>query len=243
MTRTEHDRWSEDLAAYMLGALEADEAAELERHAEDCERCRSEMRWLTAAVAALPEAVERLEPPPRLRDRVLTEVRADARAAGVKTASAEGGFRRRVAAWLRRPSAGSRDWRPLAGLAAVAMVVVALSGYEIGGGGSDSGGPLSTVVSGHSPGVTAKVVREGDAGELRLADVKKLPEDRVLEAWVRRDGEVEPVKALFVPDREGNASTTIGDMRGVDLVMVTKEPTGGSQAPTSSPIVSVPIPQ
>ena len=43
----------------MLGALEPGEAAELERHAEDCERCRAEMRWLTPAVEALPESVER----------------------------------------------------------------------------------------------------------------------------------------------------------------------------------------
>ena len=40
----------------MLGALEPEEAAELERHAESCERCRSEMRWLTPAVEALPES-------------------------------------------------------------------------------------------------------------------------------------------------------------------------------------------
>ncbi len=241
MTGNEHDRWSEDLAAYMLGALEPEEAAELERHAEGCERCRSEMRWLTAAVEALPEAVERQEPPPQLRERLMTEVRADARAAGVK--GADEGFADRVAAWLRGPRSGSRDWRPLAGLAAVALVVVALAGYEIGSGGS-GGGSNSTVGVVHpAHGVTAKVVRAGDTAELHLADVRKLPENRVLEAWVRRDGEVEPVKALFVPDSEGRASTTIGNLNGVDLVMVTTEPAGGSKSPTSSPIVEVPIRQ
>ena len=50
MTETNHERWSEDVAAYMLGALEPAEAAELERHAEGCERCRPEIRWLTPAV-------------------------------------------------------------------------------------------------------------------------------------------------------------------------------------------------
>ena len=42
------------------GALEPGEAAELERHVEGCERCREEIRWLTPAVNALPESVERL---------------------------------------------------------------------------------------------------------------------------------------------------------------------------------------
>jgi hypothetical protein len=65
----------------------------------------------------------------------------------------------------------------------------------------------------------------------------------VLEAWVRRDGEVEAVPALFVPDGEGEASTRLGDLRGVDRVMVTAEPPGGSKAPTSAPIASVAIPQ
>ena len=65
----------------------------------------------------------------------------------------------------------------------------------------------------------------------------------MLEAWVQREGEVEPVRALFVPDREGNASTMIADMTDVEVVMVTSEPSGGSEAPTSSPIATVPIPQ
>jgi anti-sigma-K factor RskA len=240
MTGNEHDRWSEDLAAYMLGVLEPGEAAELERHAEGCERCRSEMRWLTAAVEVLPEAVELQEPPPQLRERLMTEVRADARAAGVK--DAEEGFAGRAAAWLRGRRSGSRDWRPLAGLAAVALVVVALAGYEIGSGSSGSGeSTVGVVTSAH--GVIAKVVSSGDTAELHLADVHELPENRVLEAWVRRDGDVEPVRALFVPDSEGRASTTIGNLNGVDLVMVTTEPVGGSESPTSSPIVEVPIRQ
>ncbi|MGV1048390.1 MAG: anti-sigma factor [Solirubrobacterales bacterium] len=218
-----HDHWSEDLAAYLLGALEPDAVAELERHAEDCERCRSEMRWLTPAVEALPEAVARRQPPPRLRARLMEEVRADARAAGTS----------------REPGSGSFAWKPLAGLAAVVLIVAAFAGYEVGNGGGGGGGGARTVVAG----VNARVVSEGGHGEIHLSDVEKLPQDRVLEAWVRRDGEVEPVKALFVPDREGNASTMLGSMRGVDLVMVTTEPVGGSPAPTSSPIAEVSIPQ
>ena len=56
----------------------------------------------------------------------------------------------------------------------------------------------------------------------------------MLEAWVQRDGEVEPVQALFVPDREGRASTELADMDGVEVVMVTTEPKGGSETPTSA---------
>jgi anti-sigma-K factor RskA len=242
MSDNEHERWSEDVAAYMLGALEPAEAAELERHAEDCERCRSEMRWLTAAVEVLPEAVERHEPPPELRQRLLAEVEADSRAAGTATEHTEPGLRQRAGRWVAGLASGSGDWRRLAGLGALLLAIVAIGSYEIGTGGSDTGGgSTEAFVAGHAPGVTAEVVREGDSGEIHLTAVSSLPPDRVLEAWVRRDGEVEPVKALFAPDGEGNASTAIADMRGVDLVMVTTEPAGGSATPTGSPIAEVPI--
>jgi anti-sigma-K factor RskA len=234
---SDHERWSEDVAAYMLGALEPEEAAALEGHAESCERCRSEMRWLTAAIEALPEAVESREPPPRLRAELMAEVRADARAAGTSRESGAAGLRGRFDAW--RHGAGSFAWKPLAGLAAVVLIVAAFAGYEVGSGGGDGGANPRTVVAGDN----AKVVNEDGTGEIHLTGVKALPRNRVLEAWVRRDGEVEAVKALFVPDRAGNASTVLGSMRGVDLVMVTTEPVGGSKAPTSAPIAEVAIPQ
>jgi anti-sigma-K factor RskA len=232
----EHDRWSEDLAAYALGALDAEQVAELEHHAESCERCRSEIRWLLPAVDALAESSPRHEPPPQLRERLLSEVRADARAAG--TNAEPSGLRTRLAGL----QIGSLTWKPLAGLAAVVLIVAAIAGYQVGNSGSGGGG-ASTFVSPPVAGVGARVVNEDGSGEIHLTNVKSLPEDRVLEAWVRRDGEVEPVKALFVPDRQGEASTMLGNMRGVDLVMVTTEPTGGSESPTSAPIAEVAIKQ
>jgi anti-sigma-K factor RskA len=248
MTDTDHDRRSEDLAAYVLGALEPERAAELERHAEGCERCRSEMRWLTPAVQALPESVERMEPPPQLRARLMAEVAADggeaARAAGGPQDSKRG--RGRTSAWLRRLGSGPMGLRPVAGVAVAVLVVAAVAGYAIGGGiggGSDAGGGTSTIATGKAPGITATMVDEGDFGTLRLANVRQLPNDKVLEAWVQRDGEVEAVPALFVPDNEGRASTQLPNMEGVEVVMVTAEPKGGSEAPTSAPLVTLSIPQ
>jgi anti-sigma-K factor RskA len=246
MTETNHDRWSEDVAAYMLGALEPEEAAALERHAEGCERCRAEIRWLTPALQALPESVEKLEPAPELRARLMAEVRAEAgEPAAVRGDRREvrPGMLDRASAWLRGLAAGPMGRRPVFGVAAAALVVVAVAGFAIGGGigGSDSGGGASTVVAGTAPGVTAKVVSEGDGGTLQLANVRQLPNERVLQAWVQRDGEVEPVEALFVPDRGGRASTELPDMSGVEVVMVTTEPPGGSRSPTSTPIVTIPI--
>ena len=60
---------------------------------------------------------------------------------------------------------------------------------------------------------------------------------------MRREGKVEAVPALFVPDRKGQRLNEIEDMSGVDTVMVTEEPQGGSEEPTSPPIVTMSVPQ
>ncbi|HEX6455082.1 MAG TPA: anti-sigma factor [Solirubrobacterales bacterium] len=224
MNASGHARWSEDVAAYMLGALEPGEAAEFERHLGGCERCRAEGRWLEPALQTLPESVERLEPPPRLRESLMAEVRADARPA-------------------KEPRRGwSWGWKPALAFALVILAVAGVAGYEIGKGGEEGGGGASTIVSRQADGITLKMVREGNGGTLQLVNVHQLPPKKVLEAWVRREGKVEPVPALFVPDRDGRAETTIADMSGVDTVMVTEEPQGGSKQPTGEPIATMSVP-
>ncbi len=231
MNESDHGRWRDELAAYALGALEPGEAAELERHMAGCEACRTELEWLRPAVQLLPESVERVEPPPELREGLMEQVRAEAH----RSARRSWGFQ------SLRSRGGGLSWRPLAGLAAVVLVVAALGAYAIGGGSGGSG--ATTVVAGQAPGVTAEMVRDGESGTLHLTHLHQLPRDEVLQAWVQRDGRVVSAKTLFVPNRDGTASATIDDMDGVTTVMVTAEPRGGSVQPTSEPIVSVSIPQ
>jgi anti-sigma-K factor RskA len=226
MNETEHDRWRDDLAAYALGALEPGEAADLERHIAGCEECKVELDWLRPAAQVLPESVERLEPPVELRARLFEQVHSEAPRPEPSAAP-------RRARWLAL--------RPVAGLAAAVLVVAAIGAYAISGGGSD-GGNETTVAAGHAPGVTAKIVSEGDSGTLRLANVDELPADKVLQAWVQRGERVESAKTLFLPNRDGTATAVIDDMQGVSAVMVTMEPRGGSAQPTTEPMVTLTMP-
>jgi anti-sigma-K factor RskA len=229
MSENGHERRRDELAAYLLGALEPGEAAELERHLAGCEECRTELEWLRPAVQLLPESVQRVEAPPELRGRLMEQVRTEAESASAPRHA-------------RRWSIGGWSLRPVAGLAALVLVVAAVAAYAIGSG--VSGGPnTTTVVAGQSPGVVAEVVRDGGSGTLHLTNLHQLPNDKVLQAWVERDGQVVSAKTLFVPNQDGTASATIDDMKGVKTVMVTAEPRGGSVQPTSAPIVSVAIPQ
>ncbi|MDX6624995.1 MAG: hypothetical protein QOE75_2927 [Solirubrobacterales bacterium] len=226
--------WFDQLAAYALGALEPGEASEVEAHLADCDRCQAHLRWLEPALQVLPESVERIEPPKSLRDRLMAEVRADAKQTRASEPEAEGSRR-----WLSWLGSGSYGWKPAAAVAMVALLVVAFVGYEVGSNDSGGGPPPVVLTQEEASGIKVKMISDDEGGSLKLENVKQLPDDRVLEAWVQREGEVEAVPALFVPDHEGKASTVIEDMDGVEAVMVTREPEGGSETPTSDPIVTM----
>jgi anti-sigma-K factor RskA len=244
----EHDRWPDEIAAYVLGALDPEEAREVERHLETCQRCQAGLRWAMPAVNALPEAVEQVEPPTSLRTRLLNETKRDAAEHARAAAAGQGlGLWGRLVERLRGSRSRPLVLSPAFGLLAVALAVVAVAGYEIGTADSGESGSErngSTVVSGKAPGVVAQVVRyEGESGgTLRLSNVGPLHHNRVLEAWVQRGEKVMPVRALFAPDDRGNATTMLPDMEGISAVMVTVEPRGGSKQPSSSPIVAVSLP-
>jgi anti-sigma-K factor RskA len=244
MNANDHDNRLEEVAAYAIGGLDRDRVPDLETHLAGCKRCQEELRWLSPAVQALPEAVERQAPPPELKQRLMAEVRADAAAEERRARTDErrerAASRPGIGEWVRGLNIGGLTWKPLAGLALVILVIAGGIGYAVGTDGG-SGGAHTTEVPVAANGIGAKVVTEGDRGELHLANVKPLPKGRVLEAWVERDGTVEAVPGLFAPDQAGQASTTIENMKGVSAVMVTREPEGGSKKPTTTPIVEVPI--
>lgn len=228
MNEREHELRRDELSAYLLGVLDPGEAAGLEQHLAGCEECRTELEWLRPAAQLLPETVQRVEPPKELRARIMDEVSAGA-------ASKRSGVR---LGWRRMPVL-----RPLAGVAVFALLVAAVAGYAISNNGGSGGGDATTVASGHAPGVTAKLVRDENTGTLRLANVHQLPPSKVLQAWVRRGKRIESAQTLFVPNRDGTATAVIDNMHDVNAVMVTTEPSGGSDYPTSDPIVSMAIPQ
>jgi Anti-sigma-K factor rskA len=88
---------------------------------------------------------------------------------------------------------------------------------------------------------------KGDVGilnyALTLANQQPLPPDKVLQAWVQRGERIESARTLFVPNSDGTAKAVIDHMDGVSAAMVTAEPRGGSDQPTSKPVVNVTVAQ
>ena len=68
-----------DGAAYLLGALEPDEAEEYRRHLDRCATCRAEVAGMRRVADALLMAVPQYRPPAGLRRRVLRAARDEAR--------------------------------------------------------------------------------------------------------------------------------------------------------------------
>ena len=64
-------------AGYALDALDESERADYERHLATCERCRDELARMQDTVGTLAYAVESPAPPAALRERIVSQARAE----------------------------------------------------------------------------------------------------------------------------------------------------------------------
>jgi anti-sigma factor RsiW len=222
MSVEQHDRFQEDVGAYLLGALEPAEQAAFEGHLAGCPECRAEVEELRVAADALPRSVEPFVPPPSLKRSLMAAVKEDARPAREP--------------FFQRILAGIRPQFALAG-AAVLLVVAVLVGTQLGGGG---GKTVVTAVVDRSrvPDATATLALGKGSGQLRVTGMPRPRAGQVYEIWLKRGDQVQP-GPLFNTDRSGNGTGAIpDDLGGVDAVLVTREKTGGAKKPSEAPIIS-----
>lgn len=232
-----HDEAAEALGAYALGALPDDEAARVEAHLGECDRCREDLAALRLAVDALPGAAPPVDAPPELKDRVMSVVRAESellQAAGEKAdRPPEPRPRRRLGSLLARPA--------FAAAAAAGLAVAAIVGFVIGGG-ADTGGSVRTIgaqvtsVAGATPNTSAALRVRDRRATLMVRDMPEPPAQKVYEVWVKHGTSAAvPAGTTFVV-RSGDIPIAHSVHHG-DQVMVTAEPSGGSPTPTSPPMI------
>jgi hypothetical protein len=242
---SDHARYEDDLAAYLLDALTEAEAGEVKLHIEGCARCQERARWLQGSVEMLPTAVEQLQPPPELRERLMRTVRAEAAAQPEAADEAEAEPPALPAAGPDRSRAPrGRGWlgglfalpRPAMALGAILLAVGGgVLGYALGSG--DDGNQTTTVQAAVAPpGARATLERDGDRGILRVSGLPQRT-NRIYEVWLQHGKRVRPA-GLFQVDRRGRGAAAIPTgLEGADRVMVSLEPPGGSAQPTSDPII------
>jgi hypothetical protein len=228
----------DDLVAYSLEALDPREAADVEAHAPSCARCSRELEALAPAVAVLGESVEQVEPPPELRERVLSIVREEADAKQAELSGARG----REESVRRRERRGVRGllMRPAIGLAGLAIVGAGVGGYLVADEGGNGGGE-STVPVVAQAGIGGTLAVGDTSSMLDLHGLKRLTGREVYQVWVAHGSSVRP-SSNFIPDATGRAMTAVdGHLGNGTKVMVTREPHPGETAPTAPVLLSATI--
>ena len=233
------DEFQDRVAAYCLGALSAEEMAEVEAELPRSPRLRHAIAAYDASIVALALAPAIQAPPPALRERVLGEIGE----VGAAPVSRD----------MRVLPAPKRRFSPyLPWLAAAAMFVLAVvSGaraWTLQNDVADLRQALTTTQtvpmenSAAAPNAQGRFYLAPDSrrGILVVADMPVLPADREYQLWlIRPDGARESGGAFRV-DSGGYGTLLVQGsqpMHQYTGVGVTMEPMGGSPAPTTSRVI------
>jgi hypothetical protein len=224
-----------------------------------CEICRREVAELQMVADTLPLAAPQVAPPPELKERIMAAVRAEAavleaagpaadvvpsaptpapepeRPAPERPPRERPAREKRERRWFRMPLLHLRPI-PAAVAAAVLIALGVGGGVLLSSGGSSPRTVQAKVVA--APGARASLTVAGDRATLKVKDFPPPPAGRVYQVWLKRPGRPPaPTTALFRV-RGGSATVNVpGSVQGVDQVLVTAEPDGGSRAPTRPPVI------
>jgi hypothetical protein len=228
---------TDDAASYVLRAMPDGEWEVYQEHLARCPPCAEKVAELRFVADALLSGVPQLSAPALVRGRVMAIVRAESE---LLRAAGHGADRP-----ASEPAPRRRRWPSLRPLPAIALASVALA-VGIGGGallsGGDGGVTPRTVVAHVDPaGAAAHLRMTSDGAKLVVSGMPAPPEGRVYQVWLRRGAGTtpKPTNALFSVSRAGDASVDVpGKLDGVDAVLVTDEPAGGSTLPTRAPVIT-----
>ena len=237
MSARSHERLEELIAADALGGLDdagrREMVAEMADHGPDCPDCALLVAEYGEVAALLAVSLDPAAMSAGAEDRLREAARATEPSAPEQESEVGP---------ARRPR-----WLALVAAAAVVAVIAGAVGYSLAPRPSSNQEAFATFVADPAtrlvplqgaPGQRLAVaVRPGDAAAWVVGT--NLPDptgDQVYELWFREAGtqQMHP-GGTFVPDHGAVLSpATVG--QDVDLLAVTVEPAGGSDAPTSDPI-------
>jgi anti-sigma-K factor RskA len=211
---------------YALDALDESERADYERHLATCERCREELAGMQDTVGALAYAVESPPPPAALRDRIVSQARAE---------------RGNVV-----PLRPRRRLTYALGAVAAAAAVVALAVGLWASSVSNDLDQQRSVVSILADPRARQVPMQGGEGRVVVTDsgdaalvtsVPAAPSGKTYEVWVI-EGDTPQRAGTFEGDAQHDVVRLDRTVPPGATVAVTVEADGGVDAPTSPPVMS-----
>lgn len=225
--------------AYVLDAVSPDERQVFERHLGDCDACRQEVAELRETATRLGAAVA-TNPPARLKSSVLERIR-DVRQLPPEASVVP--LRRPGTPWALRLSAAA---------AAVLLVVSGVLGVLLvqAQDAPQQGDPRAVAIAEIVRAGDARVVNQDNATTGKVTalasasadkmlllseDLESAPSGRDYQAWTI--GEKITSAGLIRPE-DGEAWLEVSGIDAADVVGITLEPAGGSDQPTSDPIMT-----
>jgi len=241
MTHAEMDELYE---LYALGVLEPELGAEIEQHLEEnCAHCITRVREASSLVAALPGVAPSVEPPASLRARIVASVKPPQRAA--RWAFAVAALSAACLVLLVYSFWSSNDLRS----ARAQLASLTHERNELRSAVEILSRPETRAVEfGKSENVPHGRVLVNRSGGLVFvgSQLPALAGNRTFELWLipAAKGAAPQPAGIFRPDSSGNSvdvSPIPVNTSQIAAVAVSVEPPGGSSAPTTTPILVVPI--
>jgi anti-sigma-K factor RskA len=235
-----HEDYKEMIPARALSALDAAEARALNQHLENCAECRKELEDWQATAATLALASDPAEPSPKVRERILSEVRKD------RSSTPE------VIPFKSPPRNVWSSFGTLGAIAAVVLFTALSIGLAVLWRQNqrlarenkfvalvNTPGARVSELRGVGPGQgeTAKLAYDRAGRAILMASkLPSVPQGKAYQLWFIV-GDKPPVPGkTFVPDKTGNAileDEIPRDAVDASVFAITVEPEGGSNAPTS----------
>ena len=241
MTR-EHDVLRDLIAPVALGAAAPHEIARVEAHAKECAVCGEELAALRSAADVLAVAVPQHDPPPSLKDALMSTVRAEAAERAGEEPAAEAPVRpreRRGRRFLGMPA-----WPAAAALATIVALALAI-GLVLSTSGGPGDGRATTIAmtaGPAAPGITGTVLYVPDQATavVDLSDLPPLDPGDAYQLWIVRNGT--PTSAgLFESTGPAEARTVATGLQDGDALAVTAQPATSRTAPKGPILVQAPL--
>jgi anti-sigma-K factor RskA len=237
-----HQDYKEMIPARALSALDIEEARAFNDHLSDCEECRRELQEWEATAAAIAVSANPMEPSPKVRERILSEIRNDSNAEVIPFRSATRNI------WTSFGSLGA--------IAAVILVTALIAGLvvlwrqysaaQIELARSNEFLELATTPGAKvmrldginlGSGATAKLTYDKNGRAMLMAEkLPNVPEGKAYQLWFIVGKNPPMPGKTFVPDETGKGM--LNDQMPATAIeapvfAITMEPVGGSDAPTS----------
>jgi anti-sigma-K factor RskA len=256
------DEVRELAGAFVLGALDADEADAVRAHLALCADPHAEMAELGSVLTVMAESVPQVEPPAALKERIMAAAAADLEARGTATPAAPPAPPAPPTpfpAAAQRRARAARSGIGLWALRIAAVLAIALLGgwnlllqNQLGEARTYERNVAAVLdVAGQAGSLTAVLIPAGANGPAGLAAVasdgsvriamRNLPAttgNQVYEAWVIGSDGVPKALGGFQVGQTGVAYFEGGGLPTQDAIVLalTLEPAPGATAPSSTPV-------